>query len=298
MSLGTFKGSIYPSDCKEATIGLRILEAEKPKLVAIPLQQHIGIPCEPIVNVGDKVTIGQKIGEAQSILSSPVHSSISGTVKSITMMPDQMSGEVLSVVIESDEMNEVHPSVVPKGDIAVLEPKEIIEIIKEAGIVGMGGSVLPIHIKLQPTSGRRIDSIILNGTESEPYLTGDYALMIENAEDIVYGLKLLMKAAGASKAYIGILEDKKDAIDAMNKAAASEEGIKIVILQPKYPHGAENQLVFDCTGIEVPTGRFAVDMGVIVYNIQTAAQVAKTIKTGNAICRSSYYSNWQRSKNT
>ncbi|AOY76842.1 electron transport complex subunit RsxC [Clostridium formicaceticum] len=276
----TFRGGIHPPEGKESTEHLKIEKAVDPQTVVIPMQQHIGAPCEPIVKVGDTVKVGQKIGEAQGFVSSPVHASVSGTVKAIMDMPIVTGNEALAVIIESDGKNEIDPSVASKGDIEALQPKEIIDIIKEAGIVGMGGATFPTHVKLSPPPDKKVDTIILNGAECEPYLTADHRLMLEMPEDVVYGLKAMMKAVGVKKGYIGIENNKPDAIDVMLKAIKNESDIKVVALQTKYPQGGEKQLIYAVTNKEVPSGGLPMDVGVIVSNVGTAAQIAKTIKTG------------------
>ncbi|KAB3531452.1 electron transport complex subunit RsxC [Alkaliphilus serpentinus] len=280
MSFLTFKGGIHPPEFKEPTAHLPIEKAVEPKVVVIPLQQHIGAPAEAIVAVGDTVAIGQKIGEAKGFVSSPVHSSVSGTVKAIEKRPSVSGEDVLSIVIEADGKNEVHPSVSPKGKLEDLKAAEILEIIKEAGIVGMGGATFPTHVKLSPPPDKKVDTIILNGAECEPYLTADHRLMLETPEDVVYGLRAMMKVVGVEKGYIGIESNKPDAIDVMKKAVANYPNIQVVGLHTKYPQGAEKQLIWACVKKEVPSGRLPMDVGVIVNNVGTAAQVAKTLKTG------------------
>ncbi|AKL95081.1 electron transport complex RnfABCDGE type C subunit [Clostridium aceticum] len=276
----TFRGGIHPPEAKESTEHLKIEKAVDPETVIIPMQQHIGAPCEPTVKVGDTVKVGQKVGEAQGFVSSPVHASVSGTVKAIMDMPIVTGNEALAVIIESDGKNEIDPSVEPKGDIAGLQPKEIINIIKEAGIVGMGGATFPTHVKLSPPPDKKVDTIILNGAECEPYLTADHRIMLETPDDIVYGLKAMMKAVGVKKGYIGIENNKPDAIEVMLKAISNESDIKVVALQTKYPQGGEKQLIYAVTNKEVPSGGLPMDVGVIVSNVGTAAQIAKSIKTG------------------
>ncbi|SDK58756.1 electron transport complex subunit RsxC [Natronincola ferrireducens] len=280
MKFLTFRGGIHPPEAKESTARLNIEKAAEPSVVVIPMQQHIGAPCEPIVKVGDEVKVGQKIGEAQGFVSAPVHSSVSGTVKAISDVPIATGNEGLAITIESDGKNEIDPSIQPKGDIEGLEPKEITEIIKEAGIVGMGGATFPTHVKLSPPPEKKIDTIILNGAECEPYLTADHRLMLESSEEIVYGLKAMMKAVGVKNAYIGIENNKPDAIEKMLKAIEKESNIKVVALQTKYPQGGEKQLIYAITNKEVPSGGLPMEVGVIVSNVGTAAQIAKTIKTG------------------
>ncbi|SCY16315.1 electron transport complex subunit RsxC [Alkaliphilus peptidifermentans] len=280
MKFLTFKGGVHPPEFKEPTAHLPIEKATEPKIVVIPLQQHIGAPCEAIVKVGDHVTVGQKIGEAKGFVSANVHSSVSGEVKGIEQKPAAGGGDVLSVIIESDGHNEVDPSIAPKGSIDNLSAAEIMEIIKEAGIVGMGGATFPTHVKLSPPPEKKIDTIILNGAECEPYLTADHRLMLESPEDVVYGLRAMMKAVGVDKAFIGIENNKPDALEVMKKAAADYANIEVVGLYTKYPQGAEKQLIWACTQREVPSGGLPMEVGVIVNNVGTAAQIAKTIKTG------------------
>lgn len=277
MEFLTFKLGIHPPERKEATEGLKVVKAEEPKTVIIPLQQHIGAPCEPLVKVGDTVKVGQRIGEPQGFVSSPVHSSVSGQVKEIAVKQG-MSG--VCVVIESDGLNEVDESIQPKGNLDSLEPKAIIDIIKDAGIVGMGGATFPTHVKLSPPPDKKIDLIILNGAECEPYLTADHRLMLEQSQDIVFGLRAMMKAVNVENAVIGIENNKMDAIEIMLEAVKDEPGIKVAALETKYPQGAEKQLIYSVTKKELPSGGLPMDVGVIVNNVATAAQVATTIKTG------------------
>ncbi len=279
MGLLSFRGGVHTPHFKESTERQEIQRAQEPKVVTIPLQQHIGAPCEPIVKPKDMVKVGQKIGEAKGFVSAPIHSSVSGKVKEVKQKLTP-SGEVLCVVIESDGENEIHESVVPKGDIENLSGEEIKNIIKEAGIVGMGGAGFPTHVKLSPPPESKIDTIILNGAECEPYLTADHRLMLENPEEIIYGLKAMMKVLGVTKAYIGIEDNKPDAISTMKKAAQKEKEIEIVGLKTKYPQGAEKQLIYSCTKREVPSGGLPMAAGVVVNNVGTAAAISKAIKTG------------------
>ncbi|QZY56591.1 electron transport complex subunit RsxC [Crassaminicella profunda] len=279
MSLLSFRGGVHPPHYKEATERCKVEKAKEPTRVVIPLQQHIGAPCEAVVKVGDKVKVGQKIGEAKAFVCAPVHSSVSGEVKQITKMLAP-TGEAQCVVIESDGLNEVHESVKPKGDLANLSAKEIIEIVKEAGIVGMGGATFPTHVKLSVPPDKNVDTIILNGAECEPYLTADHRLMLENPESIVFGLRAMMKGTNVSKAYIGIENNKPDAIESMKNAAKEYNEIEVVGLQTKYPQGAEKQLIYACTKREVPSGGLPMEAGVIVNNVATASAIGNAIKTG------------------
>lgn len=276
----TFKGGTHPPHSKKATENLALERANDPKIVVIPMQQHIGAPCDPVVKVGDEVKVGQKIGEAKGFVSVPVHSSVSGKV--IAVEPRLYTGgmKVPCVIIESDMQNTVYEGIAPKGDLTGLSAEDIKNIIKDAGIVGMGGATFPTHVKLAPPPEKNVDTVILNGAECEPYLTADHRLMLEQPEDVVFGLQALMKALGVKKGFIGIETNKPDAIEKIYNAAKGCEGIEVVALKTKYPQGAEKQLIYACTGREVPSGGLPADAGVVVNNVGTAAAVSKAIKTG------------------
>jgi len=279
MKLLTFKGGIHPPYRKEYTEKKALERAKSPKVVYIPLQQHIGASATPIVKVGDEVKLGQKIGEKQGFVSSNVHSSVSGKVIGIEEH-ELPGGRGLCIVVENDFKEELHESVKPKGSLENLSKEDIISIITEAGIVGMGGGTFPTHIKTSPPADKQIDAVILNGAECEPYLTADHRLMLENPEDVVFGLKILMKALNVSKGYIGIEVNKLDALESIKKEAQKYSDIQVIPLKVKYPQGAEKQLIYACTGKEVPSGGLPMDVGVVVNNVATAAQIAQTIKTG------------------
>lgn len=276
----TFKGGTHPPHSKKATEKLALERAVDPKIVVIPMQQHIGAPCDPVVKVGDEVKVGQKIGEAKGFVSVPVHSSVSGKV--IAVEPRLYTGgmAVPCVIIESDMQNTVYEGIAPKSDLSNLTADDIKSIIKEAGIVGMGGATFPTHVKLAPPPEKNVDTVILNGAECEPYLTADHRLMLEQPEDVVFGLQALMKALGVKKGYIGIETNKPDAIEKVYEAAKGIEGIEVVALKTKYPQGAEKQLIYACTKREVPSGGLPADARVVVNNVGTAAAVARAIKTG------------------
>ena len=280
MNLSTFRGGIHPPHEKKYTEHNSTRRANEPGFVYIPLQQHIGAPCACLVKVGDYVKVGQKLGEAQGFVSAPVHSSVSGTVKGIKEMPSPMGAKTMCVVVENDFKDEKHESVEPRGSLESLKPEEIVDIIKESGIVGMGGATFPTHVKLSPPKEKTIDVVILNGAECEPYLTADHRLMLEQPGEVIYGLKALMKALGVKTGYIGIEDNKPDAIEIMQKAASGEAGVEIVPLKTKYPQGAEKQLIYACTKREVPSGGLPMDVGAVVNNVGTAAQIAVSIKTG------------------
>lgn len=279
MSLKSFKGGIHPPYSKSFTEKVALEKAKEPELAIIPLQQHIGATSDPVVKVGDRVKVGQKIGEASGFVSAMVHSSIAGTVKKIEAV-NTPSGKTLSVIIESDGTGEVHESVKPKGSLESLTKDEIVNIVKEAGITGLGGASFPTHIKLTPPPEKKVDVVILNGAECEPFLTADHRLMLEQPDKVIFGLKALMKAVGVDKGYIGVEDNKKDAIEALQKAASGESNIEIVTLETKYPQGDEKRLIDATTGRKVPVGGLPMDVGVVVNNVGTAAAVATAIQTG------------------
>jgi len=278
MGLLTFKGGIHPPHSKKSTEHLPIVDFLGPKVVEIPLRQHIGAPCEPTVAKGDLVKVGQLIGAAGGFVSANVHSSVSGTVLDVRKQ-NTAYGFDTCVVIENDEMYELAETVKPKPDFNTLTGKEIVDIIKEAGIVGMGGAGFPTHVKLSPPPEKKIDTIVLNGAECEPYLTCDHRLMLEEPKMIIKGLQILMHALGVKNGVIGIESNKPDAIAKMTEAAQNTE-IRVVGLKTKYPQGAEKQLIVACTNRAIPSGGLPMDIGVVVNNVATAATIGKLFETG------------------
>jgi len=278
MGLRTFERGIHPSYNKELTQGKKIEKAAIPKKAVIPLQQHIGAPCKPLVKKGDMVTEGQKIGEATTFVTAPIHASISGKVKDIEKLPYPGGGKILSVIIEGDgtakEWND-------GGNVGLelesLTAEALRNIIKEAGIVGMGGAAFPTHVKVSPPKEKKIDAFILNGCECEPYLTSDHRLMVEEPEKVFWGMKALMKAAGVENGFIGIEKNKPDAIEVLEKTVKAGN-IKVVALETKYPQGAEKMLIKAILNRKVPIGKLPMDVGVVVNNVGTAVAVYDAIK--------------------
>lgn len=279
MSMMTFRGGIHPPHAKSSTEHKATEVAVQPKMVTIPLRQHIGATCEAVVKKGDEVKLGQLIGEPVSFVAAPVHSSVSGKVVKVAKAPIA-GGEEMCVFIENDMEDTLHESVQPLGDFKQFKPKEVIEHIKQAGIVGMGGAGFPLHIKLSPPEDKKIEFVILNGAECEPYLTADHRLMLEDPESVVHGIKIMMYAVGVEKGYIGIEDNKPDAIASMQKACADEDSVEVVKLRTKYPQGAEKQLIYACVKREVPSGALPMDVGVVVSNVATASSVSKRFTTG------------------
>lgn len=282
MGLLSFKGGIHPPHHKKSTEKCSVLDALEPKIVFIPMRQHIGAPCDPIVKKGDTVKMGQVIGEASAFVSTFIHSSVSGTVTDVKKV-DVLGGQEVCVIIESDGLNEWHESVSPKGDPEKMTSDELLKCIKEAGIVGMGGAGFPTHIKLAPPKEKPIDSLVINGAECEPYLTADHRLMLESPEKIISGVKIMMKILGVDKAFVGIEDNKPDAIEAMKKHAEKDGRIQVVSLHAKYPQGAEKQLIYACTGRMVPSGGLPMDAQAVVNNVATAAAISDAIFLGKPL---------------
>ena len=274
-----FYGGVHPEENKHYTEEMPLQKFPEPDTVIIPLAMHIGAPATPVVQAGDKVEVGQLIGEQAGFISAPVHSSVSGTVLAVEphTHPNRGPG-VLSVVIQNDGKNTLHASVVPNKDLEELTPDEIVEIVKEKGIVGMGGATFPTYVKLKP--GKPIDAVLINGSECEPYLTADHRIMVEYAGDIVYGLRAMMKAVSAPEGVILIEDNKPDAIAVMETLVAPYENIRVCPAKTQYPEGAEKMLIKKVMGRQVPSGKLPADVGCVVSNTSTAKAVADAIRKG------------------
>ena len=276
--LAGYYGGIHPSERKEFTEHLPLERFTDPEVVVIPLSMHAGAPANPVVQVGDTVKVGQKIGESAAFISSNIHSSVSGTVIAIEPHGHATRGECLSVVIRSDGKNTLHESVQPHKDLDSLTPDEIVEIVREAGIVGMGGAGFPTSVKLKPP--KPIDTILLNGCECEPLLTADHRVLLEFADDVIYGLKAVIKTVNAEKGLIVIEDNKPDAIELMKEKTADCSNIEVVVARTKYPQGAEKMLIKRVMGRQVPRGGLPADVGCVVSNISTVKAISDAIQKG------------------
>ncbi len=282
----TFKGGVHPDYQKELTASLAIVPMAVPKKVVIPLQQHIGAPCEPLVAVGDTVVAGQKIGEGKGFVSAPVHASIAGKVIAVEPYHHPLGRKVPAITIETeDDSPESERKPAPPGGraVEVLAVEEIRTAIQEAGIVGLGGATFPAHVKLAPPPEKPIDIVVLNGAECEPYLTADHRLMLEQSDEIVTGLKLMLKVLGASQGIIGIEANKPDALRVMTQAVEREENLSVVSLHTKYPQGAEKMLIQVTTRRKVPAGGLPMDVGVVNHNVGTAIAIAQAVLDGKPL---------------
>ncbi|NLJ40554.1 MAG: electron transport complex subunit RsxC [Clostridiales bacterium] len=275
----SFRGGTRPPGNKHFTKNKNIEKAKVPALVYIPLKQHVGAPCEAVVKPGDQVKMGQVIGKQMGFISVPIHSSVSGKVKSIIPFPIPQGNKEMTVVIENDGLDTLDDSIKPR-DINALSADEIRNIILDAGIVGLGSATFPTHVKLSPPADKHIDTVILNGAECESYLTTDDRIMIEQADEVVAGLRVIMGVLDVKMGYIGIESNKPEAIAAIEKVIGNESNIRVKVLKDKYPQGCERKLIETITGRQIPSGGLPMDVGVIVNNVGTAAQIYKSIITG------------------
>jgi Na+-translocating ferredoxin:NAD+ oxidoreductase subunit C len=282
MGFSFFKGGIHPPDKKALSADKPVAETKQPLRVVAPLSQHLGAPCKSVVAVNQEVKKGELIGEPTGFVSAPVHSSVSGKVISIGEFPNAMGRMVTSVVIENDYREE-WTLLKDNPDYMNLSPEELKEKIKNAGIVGMGGAAFPTVVKLSPPKEKPIDTVIINGSECEPYLTGDYRLMIEHPKDILEGLRILMKVLGVNKGSVGIEDNKPAAIKSMKEAASELEGIEIRPLHTRYPQGAEKMLIKAVTGREVPPRALPMDVKVVVQNTGTAFAIFEAVRYGKPL---------------
>ena len=278
--LHTFpKGGVHPAENKlSAEEGIKTLPL--PKTVNIPLSQHIGAPAEVLVNRGDIIKAGEIIGKSRGFVSSNIHSSVSGKVAKADKTLDSSGYKRISITIEVDGdqwLPEIDQSNNLKKEITV-SAEEIVKKTLEAGVVGMGGATFPSHVKLSVPRGKKADLVILNGVECEPYLTSDHRLMMEKGEEIVIGLKLIMKALNVEKGIIGIENNKPDAIDHLRKIVENYSDISVAPLKVKYPQGGEKQLIKALTGREVPSGGLPIEVGTVVHNVGTAFAIYEAIQ--------------------
>ncbi len=274
-----FFGGVHPAEHKDLTEHKATVSLPKaPDQVVIPMSMHVGAPCKPVVAVGDQVKVGQLIGETTG-LGAPIHASVSGKV---TAVEPRLSGggQVMSVVIENDFQNTPDPAIRRRDNVGALTGDQIIDIVRQAGIVGMGGAGFPTHVKLSGAAGK-VDTLIVNGAECEPYITSDHRLMLERGDAVVGGAKLLAKAVGLKGATICVELNKPDAIEHL-KSLCGEE-VRVEGLKTRYPQGAEKQLIQAVTGRQVPPGKLPADVKCLVCNVATAAAVYDAVTEGKPL---------------
>ena len=282
MGISTFKGGVHPYDGKDLAKDQPIRRIKPKEILVYPLSQHIGAPASPIVAVGDTVLRGQKIAEEGGFVSAPVFASVSGTVKAIEPRHVATGDLVNSIIIENDgEMKETDFHGVE--DVASLSKEQIIEKVKEAGVVGMGGAGFPTHVKLSPKEPDKIEFIIANCAECEPYLTADYRRMLENPEELIGGMKIVLRLFDHAKGILGVEDNKPDCIQKLKELTKDEERIEVMPLKTKYPQGGERQLIYATTGRSINSKMLPADAGCIVDNVETLVAINRAVKEGKPV---------------
>jgi electron transport complex protein RnfC len=275
-----FAGGVHPDPHKAATERLPVIELPPPALAVIPLQQHIGPKSRALVKAGDQILRGQKIGEAEGFVAAHVHASVAGKVKEVSLQPHPMGTPVEAVVIESDGSDLPASGLIHAWETST--PEALRGMVREARIVGLGGATFPTHVKLDPPKAKRIDALVINGAECEPYLTADHRLMVERAADVIGGARILARVLGVTRILIGIEANKPDAVASLKLAGGA--GIGVESLPVMYPQGAEKQLVKALLGREVPPPPgLPMDVGVVVQNVGTCAAVYDAVCHGRPL---------------
>ena len=277
MSNATFRGGVHPYEGKDLSKDLPIKNVMPKGDMVLPMSKHIGAPATPIVQKGDKVLVGQKIGEASGFISANICSSVSGTVKAVEPRMLLNGSNATCVVIENDGEYSTIEGLGEDRDYTRLSNEEICNIVKEAGVVGMGGAGFPTNVKLSPKEPDKIDYILVNGAECEPYLTSDYRQMLECPEEIVGGLKVMLKLFDKAKGVICIEDNKPDAIAKMEEAVRGESRIEVKALKTKYPQGGERTLIYAATGRKIYSAKLPADAGCIVDNISTVIAIYRAV---------------------
>ena len=278
-----FFGGVHPNDKKSLSCKQAFQQLPAPKQVVIPMSMHIGAPCQPLVKKGDMVTVGQKIGDNTG-LCVPVHASVSGKVLAVEARPHPNGTNVMSVVIENDFQDTLCPDITPRESIEGLSSEELTRIIHDAGIAGMGGATFPTDVKISSGMGK-LDTIIVNAAECEPYITSDDRLLQETPERVIEGLRVLLKIFGLEKGYIGIEANKKDAIAVLQEKCPAGGDVVVQVLKTRYPQGAEKQLIQTVTGRQVPPGGLPAAVGCGVFNAATCAAIYDAVYLGMPLVR-------------
>ena len=275
-----FRHGVHPPELKELTARVPIRRVPYPDELVLPLRQHTGKPARLAVRAGDRVERGDTIGEADGYVSTPVHASAAGTVKDVCLWPhpDGSYAPAVRIAVDRYSPQAPRPRLVP--DWRRLGPAELVEAIRQAGVVGLGGAAFPTHVKLAPPKDQTIDTVVINGCECEPYLTTDHRTMVEYPERVHLGLRIMMRCLGVQRARIGIEKNKPDAIAAIRAAVPADLDVTVQALEVKYPQGAEKMLIKSLLGREVPSGKLPLNAGVVVQNVASAATIAEVFDTG------------------
>lgn len=282
MKLLTFKGGIHPDDGKQLAKDRKIVSILPKEELVYPLSQHIGAPAKPVVKAGDRVLKGQKIAEAGGFVSASIFASVSGEVKGIEKRFNPSGAKVDSIVVENDFQYE-EASYLPVKPLEEMTKEEIIDRIKEAGIVGMGGAGFPTHVKLSPKEPEKIDYVIANCAECEPYITADYRRMLENPEELISGMRVVLSIFPQAKGIFGVEDNKPDCIEKLRKLTEKEPRMEVKALKTKYPQGAERQLIFATTGRAINSSMLPADAGCVVDNVETMIAIHTAVVEGKAV---------------
>lgn len=285
MKLGTFRGGVHPDDGKAFSKDQPIKVLMPKGEMVFPVAQHIGAPAKPVVKKNDQVLMGQVIAEAGGFVSSNIISSVSGKVKQIEPRLLPNGNKVNSIVIENDGLYTPVEGLGTKRDYTKMSGQEIIEAVKAAGIVGLGGAGFPTHVKLMPKDPAKIDYVIVNGAECEPYLTSDYREMLDETGKLVEGLKIILSLFPKAQGIIGVEDNKPDAIEKLNQAVAGESRIKVMSLKTKYPQGGERNLIYACTGRTLNSTKLPADVGCIVDNVDTVIAIQMAVSETTPLMR-------------
>jgi len=276
----SFRHGIHPPEAKELTRALPIRRMPFPDEVVLPLRQHAGKPARLCVKVGDHVERGDQVGEADGFVSVPIHASAAGTVAAVEWWPHPDGSMAESVRLRVDRFapQVARPRLVPHWE--GLTPAQVVAAVQEAGVVGLGGAAFPTHVKLAPPKDLTVHTLIINGAECEPYLTSDHRIMVEFPERVHFGIRVMLHAMNAKRCVIGVEKNKPDAIAALQATIPPDLDVRVLPLTVKYPQGAEKMLVKSVAGVEVPSGKLPVTVGVVVQNVGSVAAIAEVFETG------------------
>jgi len=283
LGLKSFRHGVHPPEAKDATAGLPIRQFPFAPLLVVPLVQHAGKPSIPIVREGQEVVRGQRIAKPDGFLSVAMHAPASGIVRRLALAPSIGGRMVPAVYLEpfpgsTQEIAEGAPC-----DVATATPEAIVAAVQEAGVVGLGGAAFPTHVKLKLPAGKAVDTLILNGAECEPFLTTDHRVMLEQAEDLFMGIRYLLRVTGASRAIVGVEENKPDAAAHLRATRPADLPVEVELLRVKYPQGAEKMLITALLGREVPSGKLPIETRSLVVNVATAAEIGRLLPHGRGI---------------
>ena len=285
MGVTTFKGGVHPYDGKELAMDKAIVDLRPEGVMVYPLSQHIGAPAKPLVQKGERVLLGQKIAEANGFISAPVISSVSGTVKSIEKRLTVGGAMVESIVVDNDQQYESIPGFGEKRDYKAMSREEIVNIVRDAGIVGLGGAGFPTFVKLSPKDINKIDLFLVNGAECEPYLTSDYRDMMEMPEKLIGGLQVVLSIFPNAKGKICIEDNKPEAIKLLTEKTKGMDNIEVVALRTRYPQGGERQLIYAASGRKINSSMLPADAGVVVDNVDTLVAIYEAVCESKPLVR-------------